>query len=38
MLDWTRREREEREAEGEEIGPDEGGKPVENADEGQDAA
>ena len=38
MLDWTRREREEREAEGEEIAPDGRSEPVENAGEGQDAA
>jgi hypothetical protein len=38
MLDWTRREREEREAEGEEISPDGRSEPVENAGEGQDAA
>src|SRR5215207_3050927 len=31
MLDWTRREREGREAEGEEIGPDGEGEGVENA-------
>jgi dTDP-4-dehydrorhamnose reductase len=38
MLDWTRRERAERQAEGEEIGPDGRSEPVENAGEGQDAA
>jgi dTDP-4-dehydrorhamnose reductase len=38
MLDRTRREREEREAEGEEIDPDGRSEPVENAGEGQDAA